>query len=129
MGLSERAFAFLLLRCPNCRRGRLFDSWFRMKERCACCGLSFYRESGYYVGAIYINYGVTVVVVAVSVFLFQAVPERFELAFFLLLAVISSLALFPHSRSLWIAIDYWISPWKPVGPRPEQSLNAGEHQD
>ena len=129
MDLPERMLAFLLLRCPSCRRGGLFDSWFRMKEYCTSCGLPFYRESGYYVGAIYINYGITVVVVALSVFLFQAVPERFELAFFLLLAVISSLAFFPHSRSLWIAIDYWISPWKPAGPGAARSLNVGEHQD
>ena len=87
-----------------------------MRECCSHCGLAFYRESGYYVGSIYINYAATVAVVAVSFFLFQAVPEQFQLVFFLLLALFSSLAFFRHSRSLWIAIDYWISPWKPAEP-------------
>jgi hypothetical protein len=85
-----------------------------MNQRCPYCGLAFYRESGYYVGSIYINYGATVAVVLVSFFLFQSVPERFELPFFLLVALFSSLAFFRHSRSVWIAIDYWISPWKPA---------------
>jgi hypothetical protein len=68
------------------------------------------------VGSIYINYAGTVAVVTVAFFLFRAVPEQFELAFFLLIALFSSLALFRHSRSLWIALDYWISPWKPAEP-------------
>ena len=65
-------------------------------------------------GSIYINYAGTVAVVAVTFFLFQSVPEQFELVFFLLVALFSSLAFFRHSRSLWIAVDYWISPWKPA---------------
>ena len=39
-----------------------------MHERCAACGLRYEREQGYFVGAIYINYAVTVAV-AVSVVL------------------------------------------------------------
>jgi hypothetical protein len=82
------------------------------------------------VGSIYINYAGTVAVVAVAFFLFQSVPERFELAFFLLVALFSSLVLYRHSRSLWIAIDYWISPWKPAEPTSDVlSVNSGWHQD
>jgi len=33
-----------------------------MHDACAGCGASFRRESGFYLGSIYINYGVTVVV-------------------------------------------------------------------
>ena len=39
----------------------LFRTWFAMYERCAVCGLRFEREQGYFLGAMYINYGVTVV--------------------------------------------------------------------
>ena len=126
MRLRSRIGAFLLLRCPNCQQGRLFGSWFRMNERCSYCGLAFYRESGYYVGSIYINYAGTVAVLAVAFLLFfRAVPEQFELMFFLLVALVSSLVLFRHSRSLWIAIDYWISPWKPAEPTSDvPSVNS-----
>src|SRR5262245_43060010 len=125
MRFRSRIEAFLLLRCPSCQKGRLFDSWFRMNQRCAHCGLAFYRESGYYVGSIYINYAATVAVVLASFFFFQSVPEQFQLPFFLFVALFTSLAFFRHSRSLWIAIDYWISPWKPAelggSSRPEAS--------
>ena len=85
-----------------------------MNRVCSKCGLEFYRESGYYVGSIYINYGATVAVVIISFLLFQSVPDRYQFPFFLLIALFSSLAFFRHSRSLWITLDYWISPWKPA---------------
>ena len=111
-----RFWSFLFLRCPNCRQGRLFNSWIRwiqMNDHCSCCGLTFYPESGYFVGSIYINYGATVAVVIVFLLVFRTVPERFQLVFFSCLAALTSLAFFRHSRSLWITIDYWINPWKP----------------
>jgi hypothetical protein len=100
-----------------------------MNQRCSCCGLAFYRESGYYVGSIYINYAATVAVVLASVFLFQSVPERFQLPFFLLVALLTSLAFFRHSRSLWIAIDYWISPWKPAEFGADSRPAASSHRN
>jgi uncharacterized protein (DUF983 family) len=60
-----RALALLwrgaCLRCPRCGVRSLFRTWFAMYERCAVCGLRFEREQGYFLGAMYINYGVTVV--------------------------------------------------------------------
>jgi uncharacterized protein (DUF983 family) len=120
MRFPGRFWSFLFLRCPNCRRGRLFNSWIRwiqMNDHCDYCGLAFYPEAGYFVGSIYINYGATVAVVIVSLLVVRGVPERFELLFFSCLAALTSLTLFRHSRSLWITIDFWINPWKP----PEQA--------
>jgi len=54
----------LRLRCPRCGRSPLWARYFRMHERCAVCGLRYEREQGYFVGAIYINYAVTVAVAA-----------------------------------------------------------------
>jgi uncharacterized protein (DUF983 family) len=116
MRLPGRFWAFLFLRCPNCRRGRLFKSWVRwidMNRECPCCGLGFYPEAGYFVGSIYINYGATVAVVIVSLLVIRDVPEEFQLVFFSSLAALTSLAFFRHSRSLWITLDFWINPWKP----------------
>jgi hypothetical protein len=39
-----------------------------MHERCAVCHLRFEREQGYFLGAIYINYGVTVVLALIGSF-------------------------------------------------------------
>ena len=43
-----------------------------MAARCAVCGLVFERETGYFIGAIYINYGLTVGLALVGYFLLDA---------------------------------------------------------
>src|SRR5690606_8923938 len=48
----------LTKKCPRCGGGRLYDGWFRMKERCPTCGLLFEREPGFFVGAYLINFAI-----------------------------------------------------------------------
>ena len=43
-----------------------------MHDRCPACGLKFEREPGYYLGAMYVSYGlalVTIVVIAIALWL------------------------------------------------------------
>ena len=49
-------------RCPNCGARGLFTpgSPFRLAEACPACGLRFERDEGSFLGAISLNYGVTV---------------------------------------------------------------------
>ncbi|MCE2454048.1 MAG: DUF420 domain-containing protein, partial [Nitrospinae bacterium] len=49
------------LMCPRCPEP-LFTGPFRMHERCPGCGYLFEREQGYFVGAIYINYAITIII-------------------------------------------------------------------
>src|ERR1700674_1740133 len=56
-------------RCPRCRQGRIFRySIFRgfpkMHERCPVCDLKFDREPGYFLGAMYVSYGLGIAFVA-----------------------------------------------------------------
>ena len=47
-----------------------------MPNGCAVCGLDFQREQGYYIGAMYINYGVTTaILLAVALPLVGNVPS------------------------------------------------------
>ena len=52
----------LRLRCPRCGEGKLFKGLFAMADACSSCGLDFQREQGYYIGAMYINYGMTTLI-------------------------------------------------------------------
>src|SRR5262244_2199554 len=45
----------LLLRCPRCGQGKLFERGFKMYERCSVCGWVFEREEGYWTGAMALN--------------------------------------------------------------------------
>src|SRR3954470_7996123 len=55
----------LRLRCPLCGQGRLFRGWLTMHKQCPQCGATFEREPGFFLGSIYINYGLTALIVAI----------------------------------------------------------------
>ena len=103
----------LRLRCPLCGQGKLFQSWFAMHKSCPHCGISFEREPGFYLGSIYINYGLTALLVSIAypVLLFnQVVPETPLLVAALAFTLIFPLLLFPWARSLWLGFDQWRDP-------------------
>src|SRR4029077_18247420 len=63
LGRAARIFRRgLRLECPRCGGARLFSGWFTMASECPLCGLRYERAQGYFVGAIYINYAMTVTI-------------------------------------------------------------------
>jgi uncharacterized protein (DUF983 family) len=114
------------LRCPNCGRGRLFRGVFRMLNRCPECGLSYFPEQGYYVGAMIINYVATTAVV-VAIFLlttlfrdFTTLSVNSKILLWMAFAVALSLLLMRHAYSFWLGIDFWIKPRQPDAPWTEK---------
>lgn len=103
----------LRLRCPRCGRGELFDGWFRMHETCASCGLKYEREPGYFVGAIYVNYTVTIGLGLVGVLLLDMfvvdLPLWAELTLSLGTVTLVPLVFFRYSRALWLALDHFVT--------------------
>ena len=111
--------SFLHLRCPHCGRGRLFGGWFHVLPQCPHCGLAYFRESGYFIGGMIVDYVVTALLVT-AIYLAQLLLPNFtrlssetKLALWLGFSVVSALALMRHSYSFWLAMDYWIEPWEP----------------
>jgi uncharacterized protein (DUF983 family) len=103
--LMSRALQLL---CPRCGRASIIRKWLFMPERCPECRLKLEREPGYYLGSIYINYGLTAVLLTLGYFiLFFAfdLPPRGLLWGSLAFAVIFPLLFFPFSRTLWLAFD------------------------
>jgi len=104
----------LSLTCPRCGVGRLFDGPFRMPPRCAVCGLVFERESGYFVGAIYVNYGITVTVTLLGYFALDAwlgLSVQFQLILWGGFTVAFPLWFFRYSKALWLSLDYLVDPF------------------
>jgi uncharacterized protein (DUF983 family) len=110
----------LRLRCPYCQQGRVLVHWpNKIFPECPHCGLSFFREQGYYIGGIIITYGLTLLVV-IPVFLIslllpdlQSVSDNGRFALWVLFAVPLALLLMPFSYSLWLHLDFWFEPWTP----------------
>lgn len=103
----------LRLRCPRCGARSLFRTWFTMHERCAVCHLRFEREQGYFLGAIYINYGVTVVLALIGSFALEywSRPSLTQqLVLWIGFCSLFPVVFFRHSRGLWLAFDYIFDP-------------------
>ena len=103
----------LRLKCPLCGRGRLFRSWLGMHRECPHCGVKFEREPGFFLGSIYINYGLTSLIVAIAypVLLFKyRYPKQPLLVAGLVFVLLFPILFFRHSRSLWLGFDQWRDP-------------------
>jgi len=101
------------LLCPRCGRTRLFRTFFGMHEACAVCGLRFERAQGYWVGAIYVNYAVTVTIAVGGYFLLWwlgNVSTGAQLFMWIPFVILFPLWFFRYSRSLWLAMEYLVNP-------------------
>ena len=106
-------FRSLRLRCPLCGQGKLFRNWFRMHENCPSCDIHFEREGGFFLGSIYINYGLTSLIAAVvyPVLLFKRIlPNQIAMGLVLAFVLIFPVLFFPLARSLWLGFDELCDP-------------------
>jgi uncharacterized protein (DUF983 family) len=90
-----------------------------MLPACPECGLSYFPEQGYYVGAMIINYIVTTAFV-VTIFLFSLLFRDFttlstnaKILLWMAFAITLSLFLVRHSYSFWLGLDFWVKPRRP----------------
>ena len=103
----------LRLRCPRCGAGKLFRRGLAMHDRCRVCGDRFEREQGYFVGAMYINYGVTVLVIVPGYFALEwwtTITLGRQLAVWGVVGILLPVIFFRHSRGLWLGFDYIFNP-------------------
>lgn len=87
-----------------------------MFERCPVCDLRFEREPGYFLGAMYISYGLGVATIALLVAVLWWVTGRWIVkatlwAAVLFLPVAPAITLL--SRVLWIYLDRAVDPESP----------------
>jgi len=108
-GLWTGFWALLRLRCPRCRIGAMFRARFVMNDPCPECGLIFQREEGYFLGAMYASY---ILSIALIVPLFLLVLLLWPGVHILLAATVALIAYLPfipavfrYSRALWIYFD------------------------
>jgi uncharacterized protein (DUF983 family) len=105
-------------RCPRCGRRRIFGSWFHLIERCPNCTLRFEREQGGFLGAMTINFLVSIVmwVAMFVVVLFFTVPDV-PVAPVMIASVVVLVAVplwfYPRSKSIWAAIEFLVARSEP----------------
>ena len=104
--------------CPRCREGRIFQKplfrgWLTVNEHCAVCGLKFEREQGYFVGAMYVSYALSILPALSLILLFWRIVGLAS-ASSLFAAAAAYLPSAPYmtrlSRVIWIHIDQRFDP-------------------
>lgn len=88
-----------------------------MHDRCGACGYIYARESGYWLGAMYVNYGVAVAL-AVTAHILMAdvwgISTRIQLFTLIPLSALFVIWFFRYSRAFWLALDLVCDPPKDV---------------
>lgn len=108
-------------RCGRCGGRRLFDGWFRLKDRCPTCGYTFRREEGFWTGVFLVNFAVTeglMFVVLLGYVLVRAASDTGGplwpvLAGCLGFAVLAPILFYPFATTTWAAIDLVLRPLEP----------------
>ncbi len=124
MSLLSKRFALYsiaTMKCPHCHHGSLFSDrnpyhlskLGRMPEHCPVCGQAFYPEPGFYFGAMYVSYMMSVCLSVVNILLIWWI---FGLNIYNMLignAVLLILllpVLYRYARTFWIHIAVRFSP-------------------
>jgi uncharacterized protein (DUF983 family) len=114
-------------RCPYCGSPGIFDGYFALRERCPRCGVRFEREEGYFLGGYALNLIVAEFLgLGLAIFLIfrtelRNLPLAWQEVIAVALVIVFPVALFPFSRTVWIAMDLI---FHPPGRRSEPQLRG-----
>ncbi len=107
----------LLGRCPRCGQGAFFKPGLAgvlgvMNDACPVCGLRFLREGGYFLGAMYVSYGLGVAtVLPIAVVLVIVLHWPLVAMLVMIVQTLVSVPLFlRYSRISWLYLDQSIDP-------------------
>ena len=122
----------LRLKCSVCGEGSLFNGWFRMHPNCSHCGHVFEREPGFFLGSVYINYGLTALVICLiyPILLYrEAITSRALLISATIFMIVFPILFFRYARALWCGFDEWVDPVKNDASKTGPPSAASSDQD
>jgi uncharacterized protein (DUF983 family) len=111
---DTKLYSILANKCPHCHKGQFFKSkhpydfshFGKMNSECDVCKEGFERESGYYLGAMYVSYGMNIGL-GIALFLLTVVLLDLDTLTFLFIFLGTVLVLFP--LNFWLSRLIWIN--------------------
>lgn len=105
-------------RCAVCGGGKLFDGWFRLRPTCPTCGVTFEREPGFFVAALFVNLTFTEILMFawLAGVLFATIPHPRVAPLIegsVAICVSVPILCYPFSKTLWFAIHVAMQPLDP----------------
>jgi uncharacterized protein (DUF983 family) len=118
-------------RCPRCAARDGFRSWFQLKSACPRCGLRFEKEEGGFLGAMVLNYLVTLAVwvLTLVIGLVLTVPDVPVLPLTLAsMAVVIAVPIwfYPRSKMIWAAVEFLVAKSDPDYSAPTRRVTGAE---
>ena len=124
MSLFDGISSVLRNKCPRCHKGQFFVTnnpynfkhFDEMNRSCSHCGESFMREPGFYIGAMYISYAISVGLTGIG---FWGLVVALDVNHYLVLGVLIFIfitnwtLLFRLARLIWINLFVKYDPTQP----------------
>lgn len=113
MLFTEIVYSVVGNKCPRCHTGKVFtsnnpynpSSAIHMEERCSHCHLKYEAEPGFFYGAMYVSYALTVGYSVLSWLVWWSLGGGFSLGlmWFIIVSVVALMPVtFRWSRILWL---------------------------
>ena len=116
-GKPNLLISILTEKCPRCRKTRVFEkptsllAMPEMKKKCEACGYIFDREPGYFLGAMYVSYGISVflglLTFLVCYFFFPGLPTIVIPILILVVIALFAIKSWKLSRIIYMHIFPW----------------------
>ena len=105
-------------RCPACGAGDVFETWFRLRERCPRCAARLEREPAFFIGAYFLNFCLMQAVlgawiVAAFALTLPDPPMPLILGVAVAICVIVPIVGYPFAKTTWAAIHLGMAPFEP----------------
>ncbi len=91
-------------KCPKCRKGNMFPypvyrltKFHKMNDHCPHCGLRFEVEPGFFYGAMYVSYALSVGIFLTTVFFISLTVQDPSLQLYIGSVVLMALLLYPFN--------------------------------
>jgi len=116
---GTKLYSIFGMKCPKCQETDLFlnknpyqiKGFFDMPQKCPVCNQSFEIEPGFYYGAMYVSYGVSIAYLVAVFVAFSVLYPSFSIELYLAVGIGSMVALTPYifklCRAIWI--NFFIS--------------------
>lgn len=103
--LGQKLLAVARLRCPVCWQGPMFRTPLSMYPRCPHCQVQFDKKHGYFLGAMYASYGISLLICGAEtlILVLRGAPSWLTILCVTTTAlIVGPLIAFPYSRVLWV---------------------------
>lgn len=112
MKKGNKLYSIFFLKCPRCHEGNLFvnqnpysfNHFFDMPKHCDHCHLKYEPEPGFFYGAMYVSYALSIMIAGITWFTLTWLGFEFWTVIWAVipLLLLAIPALFKVSRSAWI---------------------------